>query len=275
MSETLETLAARAVAGDRAALERLAADLLDDVYHLALRMTGLRAEAEDAAQEILIQVITHLGQFRGESSLRTWVWKIATRHLGRLRRGKREQVATFENIEQLISEGDKRPPLPELAEAELAVLEDEVRLACTEAMVLALDRDHRMAWILTEVFGLDGEEGAAVVDVPSATFRKRVSRARERLREWLAGKCGLADAAAACNCRRQIPVAIGFGVVDPNDLQYAKHPAGRRLAVLREADAIERTAEALRTHPDYAAPDRLRHAIGEIIGSGHFRMFDA
>jgi len=85
-----ENLARRAVEGDRAALEALVGAISDDVYRLAMRMLGHPADAEDACQEMLIKVVTHLGSFRGESGLRTWVWKVATNHLASVRRSRRE-----------------------------------------------------------------------------------------------------------------------------------------------------------------------------------------
>jgi RNA polymerase sigma factor (sigma-70 family) len=275
MADPLLPLVDRARGGDRAALEQVVAEITDDVYHLAMRMLGLRAEAEDATQEILIQVVTHLGQFRGDSALRTWVYRIAQRHLMRVRRGPREELATFENIEGLIAAGDARPTLPAYRDAELHVLEQEVRLSCTEAMVLALDRDHRIAWILAEVFELDGDEAAGVLEIEPAAYRKRLSRARERLSTWMRGKCGLVDPTLPCNCRRQIPVAMGFGVVDRDHLQYAGHAERKSLPIHRDARELERYAGALLAHPAYAAPDRLHDAIREVLSAGRFRMFDA
>jgi len=58
---------AHALAGDRAAIEALVRELEDDVYGLALRMLGERTAAEDATQEILLQVLTHLSQWRQEA----------------------------------------------------------------------------------------------------------------------------------------------------------------------------------------------------------------
>src|SRR5262245_33544590 len=72
-----------AAAGDRTAAREVLEAVQHDVYGLSLRMLGHPADAEDAAQEILVIVLTHLGSFRGESSLRTWVWRIAANHLKR------------------------------------------------------------------------------------------------------------------------------------------------------------------------------------------------
>jgi DNA-directed RNA polymerase specialized sigma24 family protein len=69
----LEGLARRAVTGDARALEELCRDLRNLVYRLALRFSSDPEAAADATQEILILVITHLGEFEGRSKLTTWV----------------------------------------------------------------------------------------------------------------------------------------------------------------------------------------------------------
>ncbi len=176
----LEQLVGPAVAGDRAALEQLVDEVRDDIYHLCLRMLGQRADAEDATQEVVIQVITHLSQFRAEASLRTWVWRIATRHVLRLKRSKREELANFDQIERMIAAGDGNPAMPLVSDGELRVLATEVRLACTAAMVMALDRDLRVAWVLAEIFDLDGGDAAFVLDIDPAAFRKRLRVRRSR-----------------------------------------------------------------------------------------------
>ena len=277
-TNTLEQLAARARDGDRPSLDELVGRLVDDVYRLAFRMLGLRAEAEDATQEILIKVITNLAQFRGDSTLRTWVWSIATRHVLARQRGQREEVASFETIERLIAEGDRNPPQLSLTSNELATLEEEVRLSCTQAMVMSLDREHRLAWILAEVFELDGETAAAIIGIEPATYRKRLSRARQRFGDWLEAHCGLSNPGNLCRCRRQIPVATKFGVASLGALQYAGHPGNaprRRLPLADEAMLLERAADALTRHPDYVAPVEFVAQIRALIDSARYRMFDA
>ena len=274
----LEAWVKRAVEGDRAAAEALIAEVRDDVFRLCLRMLGTRADAEDAAQEIVIKVLTHLAQFRGDSSFRTWVWRIATHHVLRTRQRQREQVASFETIEMLISKGDENPPLPAFSEAELKLLAEEVRLSCTQAMVLSLDRDHRLSWILAEVFELDGDTAAQVLEIEPAAHRKRLSRARERLGSWMNLHCGLVNAENLCRCVRQIPVAMGFGVARLDAREYAglgDPPPRKRLPLVEEAGQIEAAACSLTDHPEYVAPASLIEKIRSLIDSGRWRMFDA
>jgi len=279
--EVTQALVARAIGGETAALEEIVRSIQDDVYNLTLRMLGGPEAAEDATQEILIKVVTHLAQWRAEASLRTWVWRIAVNHVLRLERTKKEELCSFEALDAAIAMGNARPPLPALSEAELAVLEKELRLDCTEAMILSLDRDHRIAWVLGEVFDLESAQAAQVLDVDAATYRKRLQRARERLGRWMNDNCGLANEKNPCSCRRQIPIAMRIGVVDPHRLRYARHPERpaawkKKLRVVgREVDEMVAAAEVLCGHPSYAAPERLVGKLREIIGSGRMRVFDA
>jgi RNA polymerase sigma factor (sigma-70 family) len=269
----VEELVELTKAGDRRAAEALIAAVQDDLFRLAMRMLGLRAEAEDATQEILLQALTHLSEFRGESAFRTWLWRIAVRHLLRVKRGRREQLANFRTIEMLVAQGDSNPALPDLPDAERALLAQEVRLACTQAVVMSLERDQRISWVLADIFDLSSDEAAAVLEIEPSAHRKRLSRARERLEEWMRSRCGLANGANACRCTRQIPVATAFGVLDPNRLEYAS--TGLALRIVSEADEIEAAAGVLKAHPDYVAPPSVLASIRALIDSGRYRVFDA
>jgi len=272
-----EALVASAQDGDAAALEDLCRRIKDDVYGLAVRMLAFPPDAEDATQEILIKVVTHLGEFRGESAFRTWVFTIASRHLMKFRRGVRESFVSFELIEEMIADGEGRPyQEPETAEERL--LAEEVKIGCTGAMLVALDRDHRIAYTLGEIFSLSSDEAASVLDIPPATFRKRLSRARGRLRQFMTSTCGLVDPENSCRCPRQLRTNVARGTIDPDRLLFATHPTCQspRLAaqeLLREVDEIETIASIFRSHPDYAAPERVVDFIRSIINDDDFRMF--
>ena len=76
-----DALVARARSGDRRALDQLLREMKDLIYNLAIRMLGSPADAEDASQEILIRLVTGLDAFRGDSSFRTWVYRVASNQL--------------------------------------------------------------------------------------------------------------------------------------------------------------------------------------------------
>src|SRR5258706_11037192 len=104
--EQLVASARAAAKGDRAAAHQVLQAVQDGVYRLALRMLGHPQDAEDATQEILVIVLTHLGSFRGESTFRTWVWRIAAHHLTRVRKGRRETI-TFDVLDERLTPGSR------------------------------------------------------------------------------------------------------------------------------------------------------------------------
>jgi RNA polymerase sigma factor (sigma-70 family) len=271
--ERLVASARAAAKGDRAAAHEVLKTVQDDVYRLALRMLGHPQDAEDATQEILVIVLTHLGSFRAESAFSTWVWSIAARHLSQVRRGRRE-ADSFEALEERLTE--LREVLPASPPPESAVFALEVRLRCTEAMILSLDRPSRIAYLLGDIFNLPGEQAAAVLEIEPAVFRKRLSRARERLYEFMRRQCGLLDPTNACRCERVAAGATARGLLHREDLLFANHSTRATKAVVERAAGevthLMRVAEVVRDHPDYAAPESLASRLRELLDSGHLEL---
>jgi RNA polymerase sigma factor (sigma-70 family) len=269
----LNALVERAKAGERDALEAVVAAVRDRVYNLALRMLWHPADAEDATQEILIRIVTHLGSFRGESAFTTWAYRVASNYLltTRKRRAEREEL-TFERFAEQLDQGlgPEGAELPDDVETRLRL--EEVKLGCTQGMLLCLDRDHRLAYILGHVFGLTSQEAAEITGVTPATFRKRLSRARGRLHGFMERKCGLVDSANACRCARRLDTAVHTGRIDPDHLLFAGRPvagAGNSPATeaVREMEQLYSAADLLRGHPHYAAPGSSVDVIRGILES--------
>lgn len=263
-----------ATSGDRAAAERLLVAVKDAIYRLALRMLGHAEDAEDATQEILVVVLTQLASFRGESAFQTWVFRIAANHLMRVRKGRRETMS-FEAQSELLEAGLSHEHA-ESTEQEDAVLVREVRLRCTQAMMLSLDRETRLAYLLSDVFELSGDEAARVLEVDPATYRKRVSRARTRLLEFLSARCGLFDPNNACRCEKQIPAALERGLLRRDALLFAEHPAASSPARLDEyaehVSELERAAAIVR-HPDYQSTTIVQK-MRELLDSGRLKVLN-
>jgi RNA polymerase sigma factor (sigma-70 family) len=268
---SVEVLVARAQEGDRAALERVVAGIRDRVYNLALRMLWNPADAEDATQEILVRIVTHLGSFRGESAFSTWVYRVASNYLltTRKRRAEREEL-TFERFAEQLDTGLAPAVAGPAIAVEQRLLVEEVKLGCTLGMLLCLDRDHRLAYILGEVFGLTSQEAGEIVGISPAAFRKRLSRARARLHEFMERKCGLVNANNPCRCERRVDFAVQVGRVDPDNLLFATHPVrlepdARTQAATREMEQLHSAADLLRGHPDYAAPGKASEWIRDLV----------
>jgi RNA polymerase sigma factor (sigma-70 family) len=274
MALSTEELVQKAQEGNRAALEAVILKIQDRVYKLALRMLGHPADAEDAAQEILVKVITRLGGFKFDSAFTTWVYRVAANHLLTCRKRRAElQSQTFELYASQIQQGFSGEQVEAGNKAEQGLIVEEIRLSCLQGVLVCLDRPHRMAYILGEIFDMSSREGGFVLEILPATFRKRLSRARKRIRDFMSKNCGLVNPGNPCLCHRLVPYAVKTEWVDPHNLHFAEHPRRAPMGgVSREQllglDELQRIAALFRSHPDYAAPETFVKGIKEWIDAG-------
>lgn len=270
----LEILVALAAEGDREALGEVLRSIQDQVYRLSLRMLGRPEEAQDATQEILVRVMTRLSTFRGECRFTTWVYRVACNMLLRTRQRlvEREFFDFDQQMPLLVQPPNAINPIyTEAAEARLLI--NEAFLSCTQAMLLCLDRPHRLALILGDLLELSGPEAAAALDIPAATYRKRLSRARARLGEFMGEHCGVVNPEATCRCSHQINTAVSLGWLDPQRLCFARHPGvdpkdPTALESLQHLGEAITAVAALRRHPAYRSPDDLGAMVRDLIQDG-------
>lgn len=171
----------RCAAGDESACAELVAEHQRMVVQLAINLLGDRDEALDLSQEVFLRVFRTIHRFRGHSSLRTWIYRIAVnqarnRHRFWRRRHRADQVSLDAHVAvhgDFIPAGDAGPDRV-LAQKELA-----------EQLNHALDHlpfDQRTAIVLREVDGLSYEEIAYSLGVAIGTVKSRLTRARQALR---------------------------------------------------------------------------------------------
>lgn len=257
----------RAREGDREALDQLVRATKDMVYNLAIRMLGSPSDAEDATQEILIRIVTHLGSFRGDSAFRTWAYRVASNHLLTTRkRGAELRADSFDALEERL-EGNLAAGDPA---ADDQLLVREAKLICTSTMLACLDRDHRLAYILGEIFDLASDEGAAILEISPDAFRKRLSRARDRMAEFMGKQCGLVNPSSACRCAKQAGHAVKAGYLDPKRLEWnaLSCRTERRPERVADLDNVGRAIEVFRSSPEYIAPESLVRQIKRALDAG-------
>ena len=260
----LASLVAQAQAGDAAALDGVVRAIQHDVYRLALRMTACVEDAEDATQEVLIKVITRLESFRGDASVRTWAYRIAVRHvLDRKKSGVETLRLTFDAFGSDLLDGLAATPEPD------PVLVAEVKRGCTLAMLTCLDREHRLAFVLTDVFDLPHGEAAGLCEVGEDVYRQRVSRARRTLEAFTRSYCGLVTETAPCHCSRRVAKAEALGRLHRDAPGLARHPADEVADAVQEVEGLHDAARLMRQHPPYLAPARLLERVRSVTHGRH------
>lgn len=172
-------------AGDAAAFETLIDRYSSDIYALLYRLTENAEEAGDLTQETFMRALRSIKSFRGDSELKTWMYRIAINESrNRFRWWKRRKRDLTISLDATI--GDSETPLSDTLidrsiSPEDAALEHEREYAL-KAALLDLPDIFREAIVLCDVEGLSYEETAAALGVNIGTVKSRISRGRSELR---------------------------------------------------------------------------------------------
>ncbi len=175
----------RCIARDEDACAELVSEHQRMVYHLSLNLLGDHNEALDLSQEVFLRVFRTIHSFRGQSALRTWIYRIVVnqarnRQRWWTRRHKSQQVSLDQHLQDhgdLPEPNDNDSPDRLLGRKELAA---RLRTALD-----GLPFDQKTAVVLREIDGLSYEEIGFSLGVAVGTVKSRLARAREALRGQL------------------------------------------------------------------------------------------
>ena len=174
--------------GSERAYEELLARFQQPVYTLAVRLLDSPSEAADVVQEVFLKVFRNIDHFRGQSALKTWIYRITVNEAHNARRWffrhrRREVELDVEPQEtrtwkEIIADGGRTP---------FDVAFEHERAGMIEAALERINPSFREAVVLREIGDLSYEEIADVLGISLGTVKSRILRGREALREELAG----------------------------------------------------------------------------------------
>jgi len=274
-----ELLIKSALAGDRTSLEELIYRHQAWIYNIALRMVFFPQEAEDVTQEVLIKILTKLSTFRGESSFRTWVYRIVVNHVLNMKKsvGEKKHSDNFDDYWKAIENTpDMDLPHQNTYSVEMKTLVNEVKVSCMSGMLLCLDREQRLIYILGVIFQVTDKIGAEILDISRDNFRQRLSRARKQMFNFMHDKCGLMDKSNPCRCEKKTKALIDCGYVNPKSLLFNINFVHSVESVVEEKanrlDELmdERSQKLFRENPFQDPPD-FAEFLKEILDNGEFR----
>ncbi len=184
--ETEAQFVARLVARDEGAFNELVITYERRVFALVYRMLGRRDEAEDLAQEVFVQVFKAIDQFRGESKLSTWIYRIAvnlcknrTKYLSRRHAGAQDDVDAM--AERVPFTAAKGATVGDISRPDELVEGMQLEVVVKRA-IAQIDPDFRTVLVLRDVEDLSYEEIASVTGLPDGTDKSRIHRARAQLK---------------------------------------------------------------------------------------------
>jgi RNA polymerase sigma-70 factor, ECF subfamily len=153
------------------------------VFGLISHILEDRSDAADVLQEVFVKVFRKIGQFQGESSLNTWIYRIALHEAsnhrrGWLRRFRREPVSL---------DAEEKPAAQSHEDTPYQALEKVERQAQVRRALASLAAPYRAVVVLREIEGMSYEEISQVLGVAEGTVKSRLVRGRELLKRKLSG----------------------------------------------------------------------------------------
>ena len=193
-------LIARLQKRDEAAFEELIRQYEKKVYTLCFRMCGNSEDAEEAAQDAFLALWRGIDRFRQESSLSTWIYRLATNAcIDTLRRRKKQSGSVSLDDEELFVDAVDTSPQPQETVEHL-----EAQKLLQEGLS-ALPEEYRKVLILREIEGLSYTEIAESASIELGTVKSRISRGRSLLRNFLSGNGNFFEIASSkvTECNRE------------------------------------------------------------------------
>jgi RNA polymerase sigma factor (sigma-70 family) len=206
--------------GSKSALENLIKKHQHYIYNVALKFVLSPYDAEDITQEVLIIVITNLANFKGESNFRTWLYRITFNHFLKLKKNNLENyITTFDNY-GIELEKMQHEVLSEVEKMEMQAQIEDAKIGCMSGMLLCLDREQRIVYILGEIFSIDHRIGSEMLEISKDNFRQKLTRARKDLYNFMNQKCSLVNTQNPCRCDKKTKSFIKAGWVDKDKLKF-------------------------------------------------------
>jgi RNA polymerase sigma-70 factor (ECF subfamily) len=174
--------------GDPSAFLEIVDTYSNLLYNVAFRMTGNREDALDLYQEVLLKVYRSLDRFRGQSSLRTWMYRITVNAArNRARWWSRVKRGTTYSLDA--AQEDRQPPSERVADPQPSpegrAYGSEIRVRVQQGLD-QLPVAQRVVVVLRDVEGLEYREIASTLGISLGTVKSRLARGREALRRQLA-----------------------------------------------------------------------------------------
>jgi len=176
----------RLQAGEDAAYDELVRTYNSSIYHVAYRMLGNSADASDAVQDTFLKVFRNVETFRGDSSLKTWIFRIGLSEiLNRLRWWKRRHRLSTVSMDDDHNGKGRTLCIADVAPSPHQSLESKEQEVAIQQALSRLSADHRSIVVLRDIEGFSYTEIAEVLGISVGTVKSRLARARTDMKKSL------------------------------------------------------------------------------------------
>ena len=268
-NKSADVLIKKTVNNDLKAFENIIAEVNNMVFNLSLRMLGTIADAEDATQDILVKVIKNLSSFKQRSSLKTWVYRIAVNYLIDYKKSMFSKYPLSfslyaDDLESTRGEHEENP----FDKEEKERLANELKLSCTNVMLQCFDPLNRCIFILGTMFGLNSKTAGEILDITPENYRKKLSRNRKKMQNFLSENCSLSG--GFCKCENRLNYAVKNSRLNTENLEYTNLRILDKSLLSKYTEVMENMeemADVFEKAPEYSSVLDINAFLHKLISS--------
>ncbi|NQY93013.1 MAG: RNA polymerase sigma factor [Campylobacteraceae bacterium] len=218
------------------------------LYNLALRLVYSAEDAKDLTQDVWVKILNSLDSFEEKSDFKTWAYRVMMNEF--LNQKRKYTQLTFDDFENTMNNLSDEKLSNEYDEPHKQLLVHEAKVGCMMGMLMCLDYEQRAILVLGEIFEVSSSICAEIFSISKENFRKKLSRARADLYNFMNNHCGLVNKNNKCKCTQKTQALIKEGYVNPSNLLFSKQCKTDLKSKLQiKADKLDNTMQTIyKTH---------------------------
>ena len=198
-----------------------------------------------------------------KSAFKTWVYRLASNSLINIKKKQKTTSLNFDRYAEQLNQGFSDVINYTKNKAEQNLLIQEAKIGCSNAMLQCLNKVNRLTYILGEILEFNSTEGAFVFNITPENFRKRLSRSKKSLHNFLNKNCGIINPENKCRCYKKVDSSIKNGFIQPNKLLFTENI--KNTTLINSIDNIQNEVSLYQSNPDYNTPESLLKEVKRII----------
>lgn len=218
------------------------------VFNLSLHMLHNEMDAQEATQSIFEKVMQKMPDFKQQSKLSTWVYRISYNFLIDELRYRKNKGISFESFESEVNNFKPYENELGLSDKEEQIYVEEIKVGCTLALLQCLDKKNRFIFILGTIFDFPQKDAAIICQMEYNNYRRRLHRTTEKVRNFMKKNCGLLNPEAECKCNKRILIATERGRINPEKLLY-KTESREIKSYIKELNEIDEISKVYQNNP--------------------------
>ena len=247
----------------------------NNLYKVALRITGTPHDAEDALQDAYLNAYKSIDGFEKKSAISTWLYRITVNSsLSYIKHRKTFPVARMA-MENGVTEQEFFECLKSFKSVEEEVLYNDMRETCLQMFLECLPRKQRLTFVLKVLMNLPVCEVAQILEISESAVKTNTYRARETMKNAMDGKCSFIDPSFPCQCKLWVNYAIQNNRRDliPNMKTNHRPVQALNNRVLAEINFLKKVSVLYDSSYEESSAENFMNRMKNMISSGDLKIF--